>query len=298
MSVVQATFDCGRIAGGQRVGRYIAGHYATGGNDTTVTDSHSRTHRDVSTQPAVFAYGNGVFIFFGFTPFEVIQRMLWGIKVAVGTYQRTVANAYISAIEKRAIEIDKHVFSYVQSVSVVALYRWTQGRRGRKSRYKFLYQCPVVGVVYAAGLQQAAEPACFSKTVLYFRVGVVGQLAVAHLLKFSHGCMVFCLRDKGSEIDAEWRFVWLGNMVLFVKYVVFERFSCWFLLKYMGDISFVYTCEKSRDKKLIKIGYSEFKTPQKTYSQVFSCSSFYTFALLYYRFGKGDVGAGCTWRYR
>ena len=109
------------IAGGERVGRDVVGHHASGAYHGAVAYGHAGAYGNIAAQPAVFAYHYGVCRLYGLSAQAIVDGVLRRVERAVGPYESAGAYSDVAGIEHHGIIVYKHIFAYVQSVAVVAV---------------------------------------------------------------------------------------------------------------------------------------------------------------------------------
>ena len=115
------------ISGSHTVRRYVVCDHTASPDDGAVADSYPRTYRDIAAKPAVGTDFNGVCRFYGLTPLQIVDWMLWGVQGAVGANQCVATDGDVCCIEKHGVVVHKHSFAKMQSVAVVAVERGKDG---------------------------------------------------------------------------------------------------------------------------------------------------------------------------
>ena len=91
-------------------------HYAARTDDAAVTDGYALTYRYAAPQPAVFADGNRRATLYGLAALEIVGGVIGGKKLAVGPHLGVAPDGDQSAVEHRAVVVDKHVLAQLDAV--------------------------------------------------------------------------------------------------------------------------------------------------------------------------------------
>ena len=179
--------DAGRVAGYYYVIGDVVGDYAVGTHYDAVADGHSGTHGDAAAQPAVVADADGQSGLNCLATFEVVVRVVGGQQLAVGTYERVVADGDAAAIEEYAVEVDDDPLAECDAFAVVAVEGWDdECRRMSVGQEVFGAAVQFVDVPCATLVQCAHGLVGVPDAGLNLRVRIVVRQVVEHLFVFSH----------------------------------------------------------------------------------------------------------------
>ena len=81
--------------------------------DTAVANGHSWANGDIASKPAIFSNLDGVGRLDGLATLQVVDRVLWGIKRTIWSYQCVATNSDVGSIEEHRIIVDEYAFAQV-----------------------------------------------------------------------------------------------------------------------------------------------------------------------------------------
>ena len=180
---------CG-VSGNDHIVGYVVRHHAAGANNHAVADSHSGTDYYATAQPAVVADADGQPRLDGLASLQVVVRVVRGKQLAVGAYQRVVADGYAAAVEEDAVEIDDHPFAEGDALAVVAVKRRDDQRRRVRVGQQVVYAAAKLLLVPCTALVQGTHRLVgVHDAGLNLLVGIVVRQVAEHFLVFCHGNM-------------------------------------------------------------------------------------------------------------
>lgn len=153
---VQFAYYTARIANGQRIRGYVMYNHASGTNDTTVSDGHTRTHDNIPPQPTIRANGNRKGGLNGFPTQTPVERMVACVNADIGAKHGMRADSYESGIKQHGIVVNEDTITKTKTVSVVTM-EWRKNRhRFRHTRNEVLQSCTIIFMIHTCGIEPFA----------------------------------------------------------------------------------------------------------------------------------------------